>query len=86
MKQFSISYVVTEPEELHYNEIVEIMYKKGWILTSIETSQDLKQITIYFWKPSDYNDDDLKKRKRSNTEPIISTNFSNKTHKTNHPN
>ena len=53
MSHFSISYTISNSTELHQDEIIDILYKKGWALTTITTSLDLKQVYMAFWKSSD---------------------------------
>ena len=53
MSHFSISYTISNSAELHQDEIINLLYKKGWALTTISTSLDLKQVYMAFWKSSD---------------------------------
>ena len=54
MSHFSISYTISNSAELHQDEIIDILYKKGWARTTITTSLDLKQVYMAFWKSSDH--------------------------------
>ena len=67
MSHFSISYTISNSAELHQDEIIDILYKKGWALTTITISLDLKQVYMAFWKSSDHQ----------TREPISQTNADN---------